>query len=407
MTPTAADGVMLQFVNTFDVGGATEYAFMLSEHANPLARQPQLGAGPGADWIGRAERLGRVHVFDSMKPTHRPSGGLGLFGDAMACLKLAGVLRSENVAVLHSHGSKARLLAGLAGALARTPVRVQSAHGFSFHPETGRISRWLRIGAEWIAGRANHHLVLECDADLRRAQQLRLSRPQTMTRIYTGIDLEKNTSTVSAESTRINLGIPPDAFVVMIVGRLSSQKDPLTAARVARVVGDDQNTYVVFVGNGEMRSAVEQQAGTSPRVLFVGNRSDVPDLLEAADVLLVTSRWEGIPLSVLIAQLNGKPIVSTPVGGLAEVVLDGQTGYVVSEGDVEGFVRAVRSIRSCPDQADRMGAAARELVRSRHGVSVMGESFVRLYRHLLDGGSDQLTYTDSERHELKATELRQ
>lgn len=405
MTSKAEGGVMLQFVNTFDVGGATEYAFMLSEHANPLAQPPLLAAGPGTAWLDRAERLGRVHTLETMKPTHRPSKGLGLIGDAKACLKLAAVLRAENVAVLHSHGSKARLMAGLAGFLARTPVRVQSAHGFSFHPEMGPLLRWLRVGAEWVAGRTNHHLVLECDSDLRRAQQLRLSRPKAMSRIYTGIDLAKNTASTSPESTRTSLGIPDDAFVVMTVGRLSTQKDPMTAARVARVLSEDENTYVVFVGDGEMREPVERLAGNSPRVLFLGNRPDVPDLLGAADLMLVTSRWEGIPLSVLIAQLNSKPVVSTPVGGLAEVVLDGETGSIVAEGDIDGFVRAIRLIRSSPAVADRMGVTARELVRSRHAIPVMGESFVELYRHLLNGGHNQLSDSDLERNKLKAGEF--
>jgi glycosyltransferase involved in cell wall biosynthesis len=197
-----------------------------------------------------------------------------------------------------------------------------------------------------------------------------------------GIDAASLAVAPDAELRR-ELGIPERAVVVGTVGRLTEiKRQDFLLRGFARVALARADAHLLVVGDGPMRTELEILArtlGVSGRVHFAGYRADPERFYPLMDVFALTSRSEGMPLSVLEAWAAGKPVVATRVGGLPDLVEDGRTGHLVALDDVPGLASALGGVLDSPALAARMGAAGRAVVRDRFDVSVMAEAYQRLY----------------------------
>jgi glycosyltransferase involved in cell wall biosynthesis len=175
-----------------------------------------------------------------------------------------------------------------------------------------------------------------------------------------------------------------DEFVWLAVGRFEEAKDyPTMIAAFARLAADRPTSRLLLVGKGSLRPEVEQlvrAAGLDERVRFLGVRRDVPELMSAADGYLLSSAWEGMPVVLLEAAAVGLPIVATRVGGVAEVVEDGTTGFLVPPGDPAALAEAMDRIETlAPEARVAMGTCGRALVEEQYGTSRVMEMWDRLY----------------------------
>ena len=165
----------------------------------------------------------------------------------------------------------------------------------------------------------------------------------------------------------------PDALLVVAAGRLSHQKDFATLVEAAALlVPDFPRLRVVIGGEGELRSALEDQVrvrGVGSAVSLPGNLLDLPDLLLAADVLAIPSRYEGLPLVLLEAMAAGLPVVGSRVPGIAEVVQDGESGRLVAAGDAGELARALGELLRDDERRRRWGDAARARVAAEYGFA--------------------------------------
>jgi len=162
---------------------------------------------------------------------------------------------------------------------------------------------------------------------------------------------------------RADLGTPGDSFVWICIGRMVPQKDHATLILAfERLRGT--NSRLVLVGEGPLRERLQQlvdRAGLSDRVQFLGARRDVADLLDAADAMVLSSAWEGLPNVVMEALALERPVVATAVGGLPELVMADESGYLVAPGDPAVLAGAMRRLQSLPpDQRRRMGRRGHE-----------------------------------------------
>jgi glycosyltransferase involved in cell wall biosynthesis len=181
------------------------------------------------------------------------------------------------------------------------------------------------------------------------------------------------------------IGVPPDAFIVGQVGRLTRQKAPLDLLeafeRLARVRPD---AHLVFLGDGPLRPVLEagaRSAGLEERVHILGMRRDVPQVLRAFDVLALASRWEGLPRVLPQAMAAGLPIVATRVAGVPEAVADGENGWLVEPGDADAFGERLLRLAADPGMARRMGEAGRAKVEE-FSADRMARQLERLYERL-------------------------
>ncbi len=176
--------------------------------------------------------------------------------------------------------------------------------------------------------------------------------------------------------------LPHPELRVLVAGALSTEKDPLTAVQAINLAAADADVWAKIAGDGPLRTEVEAAAG--PRIEVLGSAAEMEELFGWADVLLSTSRTEGLPGVVLEAAAAGRPVVATRVGGTPEVVTDGTTGILVRPGDVEGAAAALKNLAADPERRRRMGAAARELAR-RYTMGASIDRYEQVLRSTIDG----------------------
>ena len=205
--------------------------------------------------------------------------------------------------------------------------------------------------------------------------------------IRNGIDLDQARGRRPREATRLSLGIPDGAVVFLQVGRFSEQKNQDIAVEAfGKAAADRPDIHLVLAGDGPQRSGVEQSAAASPaadRIHFLGIRDDVADLLAAADLFLMPSSWEGLPISLLEAFANGLPLVGTAVPGIADTVADCPDAVLLVPPRDAGALARVMG-RAAEDEGWRRaaGAEAERFVRRHHSAETMVDRYLEVHGHV-------------------------
>jgi starch synthase (maltosyl-transferring) len=210
--------------------------------------------------------------------------------------------------------------------------------------------------------------------------------------IHNGIDLGRVPAfDLDRRRARRAAGLDPDRRLVAQVGRLEPQKDvPTYLAAAARIAARAPDVDFLVVGEGALRAGLEALAdrlGIAARVRFTGVRDDVPALLAGVDVLVLASRYEGLPNVVIEAMATGAVVVCTDVGGARELVVPEQTGSLVPIERPDAIADAVLGVLAAPARADALARAARRRVEERFTVEAMARRTVAAYEELLHAPS--------------------
>jgi glycosyltransferase involved in cell wall biosynthesis len=301
--------------------------------------------------------------------------------------RLATLLQAQRADVVHAHqyspffyGSAARMLAGRASV-------VFTEHGRDF-PD---IRRPKRVWANRLVLLRRRDRVVGVGESVRQALVQNEGIPaRRVETIYNGVDLSPYAGvpdlTDRAEARR-EMGLGDNDLGIIQVARLNFMKDHATAVRtMARLATGCPETRLILVGDGEERGSIEAlvgQLGLGDRVQLLGTRNDVPRLVRAADLFLLTSVSEGIPLTVIEAMAAGLPVVSTDVGGLREVVEVGRTALLAPAGDDQALAGAILRLAGDPGRRAAMGAAGRLRAWARFSEDRMVDDYNRLYEELI------------------------
>jgi glycosyltransferase involved in cell wall biosynthesis len=216
----------------------------------------------------------------------------------------------------------------------------------------------------------------------------RLPAPHVVT-IPNGVDARRLAATSGREVVRRSLGIPAEAEVVLSLGALTWEKDPLAHVEIAaEVLAERPRAWHLIVGDGPMLDAVREAAGrsrTGERVRLVGARGDVGEVMAASDVMLFASCSEGMPATVIEAGMLGVPIAGYAVAGISEVVESGVTGLLADPDDARRLASHLLSLLRDVDRRRAMSVAARDRCQSRFDISAVAPRYLDLYRTLLGG----------------------
>jgi glycosyltransferase involved in cell wall biosynthesis len=183
------------------------------------------------------------------------------------------------------------------------------------------------------------------------------------------------------------LGLPPQAPVILTVARFAPQKGhQVLLEAIPTVLAHQPAAQFLWVGDGPLLPALRARAkslGVGNHLHFLGRRDDVPELLGAADLFVLPSRFEGLPLAVLEAMAAGLPVVGTQVCGTQEAVADGRTGQLVPPDDPPALANAITALLSQPALAARFGAAGQQRFARLFGAGRMAQETADLYGELL------------------------
>ncbi|HUT34748.1 MAG TPA: glycosyltransferase [Planctomycetota bacterium] len=357
---------ILYVITELDVGGAEKALVALATRLNRAAYEPQVaclsGRGPlGADL---RERGIPVHFL----------GARGWW-DVRALWRLRRLARQADI--VHSFLYHANMAARLAAVGTRVAAVVSSA----------RVAERSRPGRRRLEC-LTHRLV---DAEVCVSNGVRdfFAAGGFPTRklvvIPNGVDAARFAGRDPAFKAR--LGIRPDAPLVTTIGRLHEQKGMGAFVRAAASVRHSRpDCHFLIVGAGPLEAALRAAAKglhLEGGLTFLGHCDDVPAVLRATDVFVLASLWEGMPNVVLEAMAAGLPVVATRVEGTVDLIEHNETGLLVMPRDVPGLVSAIQRVLDEPALAQRLGAAARERVRTHFPLDAMVRRHEALYADLL------------------------
>jgi glycosyltransferase involved in cell wall biosynthesis len=304
-------------------------------------------------------------------------------------LPLYRLLRRERFDVVHAHKFGSNVWGTLIGRLARVPVIVAHEHTWSFEGQPVR-----RFLDRELIGRGSSAFIAVSEEDRRRMIEIERVRPEKLLFVPNGIEPRSP----RGSDVRAELGIPADAPLIGAVGVLRPQKalDVLVRA-AAPLVRERADLRVLIVGEGPERQALTDliaSEGVGDRVLLTGFRDDIPDVLEAFDVAVSSSAFEGSPLAMMEFMEAARPIVATSVGGVPDLIDDGVHGRLVRAGDVDGLRAALREMLDDREAAARMGERAQERRRREFDLDVVVRRCEALYERLASGGGVPSSYTE-------------
>jgi len=306
---------------------------------------------------------------------------LGMFrgvADPRGVFRLVHVVHGFHPDVVHSHMVHANLLSRVARLFCHMPVLVCTAHNTN---EGGRWREWMYRVTDRLA---------DVTTNVSRAGVERYVRvgaaPAGRIRLMPdGVDVSRfDSRRTRHEILRASLGFP-ESFVFLAAARLEPAKgiDVLLQA-LSLMPAHEEDVAVLIAGDGSQRVKLEAQASAlglgAESVRFLGLRDDVPDLMEAADALVLPSRWEGLGVVLLEASLSLLPVVATNVGGIPEVVRDGVTGFLVPPDDPEALAHAMaRVVALTPEERTSMGMRGRTTVIESCALQNVVSQWERLY----------------------------
>jgi len=359
---------VLCLLETGGPGGAERMLLDLAENVGPGWRA--VVGVMKAGWLrSRATSAGLPCVM---------VGGNGL-GDVGVLQHLVEVIETHEIAVIHAHEFYMSMVGTLVSRATGVPL-VVTLHGKSYYPDRRRRRAACRLMAAGAAA------LVTVSEDLCRFFCHTTGTPLDRVRvIYNGIDLR-----VCPAARRRNVelldsaGIPREAKIVGAVGNLYPVKGHLDLIRATQIIVKNRpTTHVVILGRGALHDALVAEAealGIRDRIHLLGYREDVKEWLGAMDVFTMPSLSEGMPLSLLEAMAEGVPPVVTKVGGMPEVVQDGETGFIVPPGNVGTLADRISFLVGNPSLAAKMGVAARDRILDRFTVERMAAEYRAVYR---------------------------
>lgn len=309
--------------------------------------------------------------------------------DLAALRQLRTYFRESPFDVIHAHSSKAGMLARLAAWQARNPAaRVYSPHAFAFTMEVAPWRRRLYLVLERLAGRITDLLVCTCDSERELATRHRIIAPSRAAVVRTGVDLRRFRPTGAGHRVRAELGLPRRHRIVGTVGAMVEQKGhDLLVAAAPLVLREMPHTTFVLVGSGPLEDELRQAAsvlGLGRRMVFLGQREDVPELLNAFDLFVMPSRWEGMPYALVEAMAVGVPALGSAIPGIVDLLRPGSTGWLTEPGSPEALARAIITALTDEGQSATMAAAGRELVMREHSCERMLGTLAALYERIVE-----------------------
>jgi glycosyltransferase involved in cell wall biosynthesis len=321
---------------------------------------------------------------------------LAPIADLRAIVALWRVLRRERFDLLHSYVPKGGLVGQIAGWLAGVPRRVHTWHGLLYAPTMPAWQRVVLPITDRIINRLAHRVLFISEADREAALGRRLCRPDRSRLVGTGVDLARFAPDAVPPGTRARvrreLGIPPDAFLVLTVGRYVADKGFRELAEAAAMLARaDVAAHFVWIApvfegeQGVLPDALAQRADTVGSITRLGMQDDVRPFYAAADVLALPSYREGVPKVLIEAAAMGLPIVASDIPGCRQVIRSDDTGLLVPPADARALADALMGVRTNPDQARRRAEAARRDAVDRFDDAGPVERIQAVYRELLPG----------------------
>jgi glycosyltransferase involved in cell wall biosynthesis len=327
------------------------------------------------------------------KPSAFLERSLNPFLDLLALIEISRYIKKNRIEVVHTHSSKAGILGRWAARLCGVKFILHTVHGWSFNEYQPVLKNRLFVWLERITANFTDRIIVVSEYDRKKGLVNRIGCPDKYILIRYGIDYSDFIKT--EDGVRRELGIGFKDLLVGNISCLKPQKSPQDFVRLAYLTREVvPDAMFLLVGDGVLRSRLERlikELGLEDRVMLLGWRRDISRLLCAMDVLTLTSLWEGLPVTCLEAMVSSRAVIATNTGGIQEVVIEGQTGFLVPCKDMEAMSQKLICLLKDRGLREKIGQNAKENL----GLNFIKENMVKRHEYLYVGLNQKGGHTNA------------
>jgi len=305
--------------------------------------------------------------------------------DVLALIEIYRFIKRNKIDIVHTHSSKVGILGRLAAKLAKTRLILHTVHGWSFNNHQSFFCRNFYICLERFCAQFTDKLIVVSRHDKQKGLENHIGEADRYILIRYGINsLEFS---LKDQNIKKELGIDTNDLVVGMVSCLKPQKSPLDFIKLACLIYQNlPHIKFVLVGDGILRPEIERliyKLNLEKQIILTGWRRDIPRILSIFDVFVLTSLWEGLPVSILEAMASAKPVVATHTGGISEVISEAKTGFLVQRHHINKMAEKIISLLKDENLRKQIGQNAKDSLDSDYRIENMVGYTDNLYWDLI------------------------
>jgi len=388
---------VVHIITKLELGGAQQNTLFTIAHLNRNDYKPVLISGTEGMLVEDAKKINDLEVYlipELVREIRPVKDMIAFFKIKQILHQLQGntaegeKLASSSAIIVHTHSSKAGIIGRWAAKIAGVRLVIHTIHGFSFNDYQPSLLRAFYIFLERVTSLITTKYIAVSRSNIETGVKKNIFNREKAVFIRSGIDID------SFQKTRFNrirmreaLKIEPAIPLVAMIACFKPQKAPLDFIRMAKAVSDEIcEVRFLLVGDGVLRPRIEKmirELAIEDKVILLGWRRDIPDIMSCIDILVLTSLWEGLPRVVPQAMAAGIPVVATQVDGSPETVRNGVNGYLLLPGDIRGMAEQIAYLIKNPEKARAMGEKGKQLVGEFDVWSMVSQQ-ANLYKSLLE-----------------------
>ena len=376
------DMKILHMITRLDLGGSSQICLDMLEVLKKEGKEAILlfGKTRRKDFMLAAERLEKMSVPFVYMPELRRN--VSLYWDGLAFLKIAKLFKKFRPGIVHLHSSKAGFLGRAAGILCGIRKVVYMSHGHVFKGYFGPLKSYIFLSLEKAVSVFTDCMVSLTEKEIGDWTRRGFKRGKFRV-LHNGIRLEEyKARRLPAEEARRRLGLTPDKKIILCVARLEKIKGVEYLIKAAALLNRD-DFVVLLAGDGGERKRLEdlsRRLYLGKKIVFLGERRDIPEILSCGDFLVLPSLMEGFGISIIEGYVFSLPAVGTRVGGIPEVIRDGETGFLVAPGNEISLASALGKFLLRPSERIEMGKKGRKFLEENFTYERFEKNVISLYR---------------------------
>lgn len=382
---------IVRIINRFNIGGPTYNATFLTRFISDDFETLLIGGLPEE---GEADSLHILNEYGiSPLLIEELQRTPNFKSDRKAYRRIKKIIKEFKPDIVHTHAAKAGALGRKAAKSCKVPVIVHTFHGHVFHSYFGKFKTAIFKTIERKLAKKSTQIV--AISQLQKDElvnDFKICKAKKITVVPLGFDLVKfqENRIEARKHTRQQYGIQDDEVAVAIIGRLAPIKDHAFFLDVISAVSKQttKKVKVFIVGDGEERQAIEEQLKTIPTndhfsITLTSWIKDIAQFNPGMDVICLTSKNEGTPVSLIEAQACNVPVISTDVGGVRDIVLENETGFIVTKGNLLEYTEKLLELIEDDDKRKAMSEKGWEFVREKFHYTTLVKNMEELYKRLL------------------------
>ena len=366
---------VLECIRQGQIGGGESHLLSLVENLDRERFDPVVLSFTSGPMIDRLQQLG---VASRVIHTEKPF-------DWSKWKLVKKFLADEQVDIVHAHGTRANSNILWAARSLHIPV-IYTIHGWSFHPDQNPLIKGIRIwGEKYLTEKSTVNISV---SESNQQSGKNFIRSFDSIVINNGIDQAKFNPNKKYKDIRAELGIDKNEILILFVARFSIQKQPLALIEAyAKALSSHPTMHLLMIGDGDQKSSAVELAGKlgiNNKISFQSFRLDVPDILASADIFVLPSLWEGLPIGLLEAMAMGKAVIASDVDGSREIIQQGENGWLIKTDNlINDLASALTQLAKDNEKRKRFSEMAIATVNEKYNAASMTRKIENIYIEVL------------------------